>query len=121
MRWKMSEYKEPKKLYQVLNYYADWLIRIIVVNFLTILTMLPIITIIPALTAAYKILSDALHKDEVPIFKSYFKYFKEAIVDKMILSIIIIIILVVTYYNNVLYGEMITKGANILYTIGYYI
>lgn len=118
----MPEQKhEPKKLYQKLNYVADWIIRLIIVNFLTILMALPIVTIVPALTSAYHILSDALNKDETPIFKSYFSYFKEDIANKIITSIIIVAILVISIYNNRLYGLYIEQGKGIMYTIGYYI
>lgn|SRR5690625_3629447 len=118
----MPEQKqEPKKLYQKLNYFADWIIRMIIVNFLTILMSLPIITIVPAITSAYHILSDALNKDETPIFRSYFSYFKEDLSKKIIASIIVVAILVLSIYNNRLYATYIEQGKGILYTIGYYI
>lgn len=118
----MSEkQQDKKKLYEILNYYADWVIRIIIVNFLTILMMLPIVTIIPALTSAYKILSDALNKDETSILKSYFKYFKEDIANKIIMSIIVIGILVITVFNNRLYAANLEAGKGIIHNFGYYI
>ena len=117
----MPEQHEKKKLSEILNYYADWVIRVIIVNFLTILMILPIVTIIPALTSAYKIFSDALNKDETPIFKSFFSYFKEDIVNRIIMTLIFIAVLGLSIFNNRLYAAYIEDSAGIMYNIGYYI
>lgn len=117
----MPELNEKKTLSQILNYYADWFIRIIIVNFLTILMIIPIVTIIPALTAAYKIFSDALNKDETPIFKSFFSYFKEDIANRIIMTLIVLGILGLSIFNNRLYAAYLEEEASILYNFGYYI
>lgn len=117
----MPAQHEKKKLSEILNYYADWVIRVIIVNFLTILMILPIVTIIPALTSAYKIFSDALNKDETPIFKSFFSYFKEDIVNRIIMTLIFIAVLGLSIFNNRLYAAYIEDSAGIMYNIGYYI
>lgn len=117
----MPENVEKKKLSEILNHYADWIIRVIIVNFLTILTILPIVTIIPALTSAYKIFSDALNKDETPIIKSFFNYFKEDIANKIIMSIIIVTVLGLSIFNNRLYAAYLEDGKGIMYNFGYYI
>lgn len=117
----MPEQHEKKKLSEILNYYADWVIRVIIVNFLTILMILPIVTIIPALTSAYKIFSDALNKEETPIFKSFFSYFKEDIVNRIIMTLIFIAVLGLSIFNNRLYAAYIEDSAGIMYNIGYYI
>ncbi|HHT39121.1 MAG: DUF624 domain-containing protein [Acholeplasmataceae bacterium] len=113
--------KQENKLIQILNNVADWVIRIFLVNFLTILASIPLITIIPALTSGYKIMSDALNRDEAPIFKSYFKTFKEEFKDKLIISVIIAIILGLSIYNNLLYADYLKAGKGVFYNIGYYL
>lgn len=110
-----------KKLINMLNNFADWLLRIIIVNFLVITTMIPIITIIPALCAGYKVFADALNKDEVPTFKAFFKYFKEDFVNKLIISVVLVILLAVSIYNLRSYGKLIEDNPKIMYSIGYYI
>ncbi len=110
-----------KKFFIVLNSIADWIIRVIMINLLVITFMLPVITIVPSLTAGYRLFSDYLNKDEENLFKGFFKYFKEAFVNKMIVTIILIFIIGITFYNNRLYGDLVESGANFLYTIGYYL
>lgn len=112
---------QEKKLYHHLNNFADWVIRIILVNFLVIVTMLPIVTIIPALTSGYKIMSDALDKKEPPIFKTFFKTFKEDMVNKIIVSIIVVAVLAVSFYNFKLYSNLIIEKPTIWYSLGYYV
>ncbi|HHW79481.1 MAG TPA: YesL family protein [Acholeplasmataceae bacterium] len=112
---------QEKKLFTILNTIADWIIRVIMINLLVITFMLPVVTIIPAITAGYKLFSDYLNKDEENLFKGFFKYFKEAFVNKMIVTIILILVIGVTYYNNRQYGTLIESNSNILYTIGYYL
>jgi len=109
------------KFFRALNIFADWFIRITLINILVIIFMLPIITIIPAISSGYRLFSDILNKDEENIFKAYFKYFKEDFVNKLIISIIVLIVLVASIYNNRLYANLIEQGSNILYTFGYYI
>lgn len=116
----MNKY-EGNKLFKILNEIADWIIRIIIVNILTILTMLPLITFIPALTSGYKIMSDAINKDEAPLFPSFFKTFKENIGKKMVLSVSVLLIIGLSFYNNRLYAQAIEEGKGIFYNIGYYI
>lgn len=110
-----------KKFFIILNTIADWIIRVIMINLLVITFMLPVVTIIPSLTAGYKLFSDYLNKDEENLFKGFFKYFKEAFVNKMIVTIILIFIIGITFYNNRLYGDLVESGSNFLHTIGYYL
>lgn|SRR5690554_123406 len=109
------------KFFRALNIFADWFIRITLINILVIICMLPIITIIPAISSGYRLFSDILRKDEENIFKAYFKYFKEDFVNKLIVSIIVIIVFLVSFYNNRLYGNLLETGASIFNTIGYYL
>lgn len=112
---------EGNKLFKILNEVSDWIIRIVIVNFLTILTMLPIITIIPSLTSAYKIMSDALYKDEAPIFTVFYKTFKEEFTKKLLISIVFVLIIAFSVYNNYLYGIAVDEGKGLFYYFGYYI
>lgn len=109
------------KFIRALNIFADWFIRITLINILVIICMLPIITIIPAISSGYRLFSDILNKEEENIFKAYFKYFKEDFVNKLIVSVIVIIVFAVSFYNNRLYGNLVESGANVFYTIGYYL
>lgn len=112
---------KKSKLFEKLNSFADWFIRITVINILVILFMIPIITIIPSLSAGYRLFSDYINKEEEGIFKGFWKYFKEDIVNKIILSVILVIFLVVGIYNNTLYGKLTIDSPSIFNTIGYYI
>lgn len=116
----MNKY-EGNKLFKILNEASDWIIRVIIVNVLTIIMMLPLITFIPALTSGYKIMSDALNKDEAKLFTSFFKTFKEEIGKKLSLSVIVIIIIGLSFYNNRLYAQALEAGKGIFYNIGYYL
>src|SRR5690554_2947750 len=113
--------RKPNKFFEKLNVFADWFIRVTVINILIIIFALPIITIIPSIAAGYKLFSDYLLKDEESIFKTFWKYFKENIVNKIILSIILIIVLFIGIYNNSLYGRLTQEQPSIFNTIGYYI
>lgn len=119
---KENNNKTPSKLFEKLNAFADWFIRITVVNILVITFTIPVITFIPALTAGYRMLSDPLKKEEENIFKGFFKYFKEDFVNKMTISLIIAIALFISIYNNQLYNGLSAENpTNILYFVGFYI
>lgn len=110
-----------KKLIDVLNIIADYIIRIILVNILVIFTSLPILTIIPSLKSGFKIFSDYTFGDERPIIKTYFKTFVESLDKSIAFTCIIIALIGATYFNNRLYSNLISEHPNILYNVGYYI
>lgn len=113
--------KLEQSIFQKLNTFSDWVIRIIMINVLMILTSLPIITIYSSLSSGYQLMHDYINKDETHLFKGYFKYFFENLKKKIFMSILITLALFLTILNVTYYVEILKTDPNILYTIGYYV
>jgi len=108
-------------LMQKLNTIADWIIRIVMINIITIVLLIPMITIYPAVSAAYNLFSDYTNKDEVNLFKGYFGYFKKDLWKKIVLSSIFLLVIILGYYNVTYYLNDLNNNSGIFYLIGYYI
>lgn len=108
-------------LMQKLNTIADWIIRIVMINIITIILSIPIITIYPAMSAAYNLFSDYTNKDEVNLFSGYFGYFKKDLWKKIVLSLVFILVLTLGYANVTYYLEYLNNQSGIFYLVGYYI
>lgn len=96
--------------------YTDLIYKMIVINLLVCLVSFPIITLVPALVSGYSCLKFYLEDREAPIFKFFFRTFKENFIRHLILSILILgsgyflLFVVSSYY------EQIDKG--LFYIIG---
>jgi len=108
-------------LMQKLNTIADWIIRIVMINIITIVLLIPMITIYPALSAAYNLFSDYTNKDEVNLFSGYFGYFKKDLWKKIVLSSVFLLVLIIGYYNVTYYLNYLNSNNDIFYLVGYYI
>jgi uncharacterized membrane protein YesL len=115
----MMEYE--KTIYHKLNTIADWFIKVVILNFLMIISSLAIITIYPSLVAGYKMLYGYLHKDEEKIVAGYFSFFIQGLGKKIVIGLILSLILVIGYLNFTQYLELLKAENNILYYMVYYL
>jgi uncharacterized membrane protein YesL len=113
--------KVEKMLMQKLNTIADWIIRIVVINIMTIILSLPIITMYPAMSAGYNLFHDYVNKDEVNLFRGYFGYLKKDFWKKIVLGLVFVIVVILSYYNVTAYIEYLNQESNWFYLVGYYI
>lgn len=104
-----------------LNAIADWIIRLVMINILIIFFSLPMITIYPAVSAGYNVFNDYINNKNPKMFKDYFKYFKEGIVKKLLLSLIIGIIVVVGALNMRYYSLSMETSSSAMYIVGFYV
>lgn len=116
----MSKKKE-NQFYQKLNTVSDWILRIILINFLMIICSLPIVTLYPAIVAGYKMYTNYLDKREVPIFKGYFEAFKENFGDKMSMGLFLAFGLFLGILNLTIYSDYLEINPNVFSVIGYYV
>ncbi len=110
-----------KTLYQKLNTFADWVIRLVMINILIIVTSLPVITLYPALLAGYKMFHKYLNKEEVPIFKSYFSYFSENFGSKIKVGLILAAAIFVGAINTTIYNEFLEANPSPFNLVGQYV
>jgi len=118
---KKDKKQYDKTLYQKLNIFADWVIRLVVINILIIVTSLPIITLYPALLAGYKMFHKFLNKEEVPIFKSYFKFFTENIAQKLKIGLILAAAIFVGVINITIYNDFLEANPSPFNLVGQYV
>ena len=113
--------KGEKVLMQKLNTIADWIIRIVVINMITIVLSLPIITMYPAVSAGYHLFSDYVNKDEVHILSGYYGYFKKDLWKKIVLGLVFVLVLILGYTNVTYYLAYVNQESGLFYIAGYYI
>jgi len=113
--------KGEKVLIQKLNTVADWIIRIVVINIITILLSLPIITMYPAVSASYHLFSDYVNKDEIHIISGYYNYFKKDLWKKIVLGLVFVLVVILGYANVTYYLEYVNQANGLFYLAGYYI
>jgi uncharacterized membrane protein YesL len=115
--------KEAKEttIYQKLNTFADWFIRLVMINILIIIASLPVITFYPALCAGHRLFDDYIKKDETPIFKGFYTYIKLDFVKKLWLGLLLFFTGAFGYYNVTYYVAYLNEGANWFFSIGYYV
>ncbi len=110
-----------KKIFQILNTVADWIIRFVVINIIVIALSLPLITLYPAMSAGYNLFHDYSNKDEVKLFSGYFNYFKKHFSKKLLIGFILAIILFLSYTNVTYYVRILNENQTWFYLAGYYI
>ncbi|VEU82805.1 DUF624 domain-containing protein [Acholeplasma hippikon] len=109
------------KLHQKLNTFADWVIRITLINILMVICSLPILTIYPAFVAGYKLFNDYANKNEKPIIKTFFKYFIEDFSIKMQLGLMLALAIGVAIFNLTIYADIAALDPSPINTIGTYV
>jgi uncharacterized membrane protein YesL len=118
---KKDKKQYDKTLYQKLNTFADWVIRLVMINILIIVTSLPVITLYPALLAGYKMFHKYINKEEVPIFKSYFTYFGENFGSKIKIGLILAAAIFVGAVNTTIYNEFLEANPSPFNLVGQYV
>lgn len=110
-----------KLAHSKINRVADWILRIIVLNGLMILTMLPIITIFVALSSGYNMFSDYVNGKNPPLIKGYIKYFKTHFLKKLGRGLIFIILSFFLFSNIRFYLVGLESDQSLIDLIGYYV
>lgn len=112
---------DQKSIINRINQFADWFIRLIILNILIIIFSLPVITLYPAISAGYNVLHNYTIEKDVHLFKDYFNFFKEELIKKIGLGILLFLILLIGF-TNIRYYSQTAQGANdYFYLIGYYV
>lgn len=104
-----------------INWIADWIIRIVVINVLVILMMLPIITWYPSFVAGYSVFADAVDRKEVKIVPSFFRHFRIHLPRRIIFGVVIFLLTYLSFANASYYSTLIEAGEGLFYQIGYYV
>lgn len=104
-----------------INEFADWVIRLVMINIMVIVFSIPLLTIYPAVSAGYNMFHDYVTGKEVRLFSGFFKYFKEDILRKIFIGIIIGIIIVMGFLNVRYYSQILENDTTTFYLIGYYV
>ncbi|MDO9628707.1 MAG: DUF624 domain-containing protein, partial [Acholeplasmataceae bacterium] len=100
---------------------ADWIIRIVMINIITIVLSIPIVTLYPAMSAAYNLFSDYTNRDEPHLLSGYFQYFKKDLWKKIVLGLVFLLVMTLGYANVTYYLTYLKQESGIFYLIGYYI
>ena len=110
-----------KPFFQKINQISDWILRLVIINTLVILTILPLITLFLGLSTGYNTLRDLWRKQEKGLFRTYFKHLRYRIGHKLLLGLVLGFILLVGYLNMTYYVDLIETSSNLFYQAGYYI
>ncbi len=104
-----------------INVFADWVIRLVMINLMVIISSLLIITIYPALSAGYNLFHDYVNGKNPKLFKGYYQYFKESFKQKIIIGSIIGISILIGFLNVRYYSTVLETTSSAFYLIGYYV
>lgn len=110
-----------KPFFQKINQISDWILRLVIINTLVIITILPLITLFLGLSTGYNTLRDLWRKQEKGLFRTYFKHLKHRIIHKLLLGLVLGVIILVGYLNMTYYVDLIETTPNQFYQAGYYI
>lgn len=110
-----------KPFFQKINQIADWVLRLVIINTLVIITLLPIVTLFMGLSAGYNTLYDIWKHKEKGLFKTFFMHFIDRWLYKLGLGLIMGIILLLGYINLTYYVELLKDSPTLFYQAGYYI
>lgn len=113
--------KFENPLVQKINMIADWILRVVVINFLVILFSIPIVTMFNAFQTGYQMFFDYLHKKETKLFSGFFTYFKAHFKKRLLLGLLMAMFLLLGYLNVTYYVDTLNNGTNLFSTIGYYV
>lgn len=112
---------KENKFNKILTIASDWIILVIITNFLIISTSLFIVTLLPALTAGYNVFKERLDKNSENVFKVFFRNFKENILNKIIVGTGALILIGIAALSNYYYQESIRNIPTIFAYFGFFI
>ena len=104
-----------------INRIADWIIRLVVLNVLMIITMLPIVTIFVALSSGYNQMADYINGKNPPLVKGYFSHFKDHFKKKLIRGLTFLVFIFFLFSNIRFYLISIETDPSLIVVIGYYV
>jgi uncharacterized membrane protein YesL len=99
--------------------FFDWLYRLVVINLLTILLILPVITLLPAVSACNATLLDHMSGNNQNTIRLYFKNFFRHLERSFIIWILIIVFSLICGYSIYFYSGL--NQENILSQAGFYV
>ena len=104
-----------------LNTIADWIIRVVVINILTIVCALPLITAYAALGAGYNRFQDYLQGREGALISGYFHHFRHALLKKIGLGIVLTVLFSLVVFNTRYYLRLTEDAGGAWTAMGYVI
>lgn len=110
-----------KPFFQKINQIADWVLRLVIINTLVIITILPVVTLFMGLSSGYNTLFDILRKKEKGLFKTYFKHLRHRFLYQLGLGMVMGLIIMIGYLNMTYYIDLIEETPTLFYQAGYYI
>lgn len=110
-----------KKIFQKLNVFADWFLRLVTLNIVIIFCSLPIVTLYPAISAGYNVLHDYSQDKPVRLFRDFFTNFKQHIGKKMLLGLTLFIVIFIGFTNIRFYSTILEENESLFYQIGYFV
>lgn len=110
-----------KPFFQKINQISDWILRLVIINTLVIITILPVITLFLGLSTGYNTLRDLWKKQEKGLFRTYFNHLKHRTLYKILLGFLIGLLILIGYLNMTYYVDLIEDAPTLFYQAGYYI
>lgn len=104
-----------------LNTIADWVIRLVVINVLTILCALPLVTIYAALSAGYNRLQDYLQGRDGALVGGYFSHFRQQLLRKIGIGSLFIVLFSLVIFNTRYYLQLAEDAGSAWTAVGYVI
>ncbi len=108
-----------KPFFAKLNTIADWIIRIILLNFFLVFSLITIVLVYPVFSAVYSLFADYVREDEPGLFSGFWKHFKKRFKRKLTIGILLAIIAVFAVFNVRFYATALAEGAGIVFQIGF--
>ncbi len=109
------------RFYQIITAFSDWTLRVVMLNIMMIITMLPIVTIFPALSAGYNMFSDYFNQEDPPLIKGYFGYLKKDFKKKFSFNLVLIFLALLGVANTRYYMLSLEGNGNAFEFVGYYV
>ena len=104
-----------------INVFADWVIRLVMINLMIIVFSLPVLTIFPAISAGYNMFFDYTNGKDTKLFSGFFRYFKEGFTKKVVVGMIIGISVLLGILNVQYYSTVLETNKGAFFFIGYYV
>jgi len=110
-----------KPFFTRINEFADWIIRLVVLNILMIFFSLGIVTVFPAISAGYNMFNDYVNKKNPRLFVDFFAYFKEDLGRKIAYGAVLILGFFIAFLNIRYYNASLKLTPTTFLWIGYYV
>jgi len=92
--------------------FFDWLWKLLILNFLTLVTSIGFVTILPSLIACFQTIKDYKDGSNINAFSLYFRNFKNSFRRSIVLGILLVILALVLFYAESYYIELLERMGN---------